>query len=201
MSPLHVRAERCPAWWVLGCRYTLLLTSEDSGGAFSLFEFVVAPGRGAPLHTHGREDETFHVLEGEVEFNAGGQVIHAEPGSVVFAPRGVAHGFRNVGIAEARLLCLITPGGLEHFFTEAGVPAWDRTSLPPAPTAEDIARLLAAALDHGIEVHEACSGEAAGTLPLSEPSSQVEYTVDAHCLERLAGSVRALGGRSKPVGV
>ncbi len=152
LSPLHVRPERCPAWWVLGNRYTLLLTSQDSGGACSLFEVAVAPGRGVALHTHKREDETFHVLEGEIEFSAGGQPIHAEPGSVVFAPRGVAHGFQNVGTAEARLLCLATPGGLEQFFTEAGVPAGDRTSLPPAPTLEDIQRLLQATLNHGIEI-------------------------------------------------
>ena len=151
LSPLHVRPERCPAWWVLGSRYTLLLTSEDSGGACSLFEVVVAPGRGPALHVHRREDETFHVLAGEIEFNAGGQPIHAEPGSVVFAPRGIAHGFHNVGTDEARLLCLAMPGGLEQFFTEAGVPAGDRTSLPPTPTPEDIQRLLQAALNHGIE--------------------------------------------------
>jgi quercetin dioxygenase-like cupin family protein len=152
LLPLHVRAETRPAWWVAGCRYTLVITAEDSGGALSLFEIAVPPGRGVPLHTHRREDETFWVAEGEVAFSAGGQAIQARPGSVVFAPRGVAHSFYNVGSGDARLLCAAMPGGLERFFTEAGVPAQDRTSVPPAMAPEDGARLLRAALDHGIEV-------------------------------------------------
>lgn len=158
LSPLHVRSERCPVWWVMGSRYTLLLTAEDSGGAFSLLKLVVPAGRGAPLHTHTHEDETFHVTVGEVEFSTGGQAIHARLGSVVFAPRGVSHGFFNVGTEDACLLCMITPGGLERFYTDAGVPAWDRASLPPAPTPEDIERLRWAALRYSIEVHGADDG-------------------------------------------
>jgi quercetin dioxygenase-like cupin family protein len=158
---------------VLGCRYTLLMTADDSGGAVSLVECTLPAGRGAPLHTHRREDETFHVVEGEVAFSVGGQAIHAQPGSVVFAPRGVAHGFHNVGAGAARLLCAAMPGGLERFFTEAGVPAQDRTSLPPLPTPEDIERLLRAAPIHGIEVHEPYhrgGGKAAETARLEVPS-------------------------------
>jgi quercetin dioxygenase-like cupin family protein len=152
LLPLHVRAETRPAWWVAGCRYTLLVTAEDSGGAASLFEIAVPQGHGALLHMHRREDETFHVVEGEVAFSAGGQAIQARPGSVVFAPRGVAHSFYNVGAGEARMMCTATPGGMERFFTDAGVPAQDRTSVPPVMTPEDGARLLRAALEHGIEV-------------------------------------------------
>ena len=169
MAPLHLRAERCPAWWVLGNRYTFLIVAEDSAGVFSLAEIVVPPRRGTPLHTHRREDETFHVIEGEVEFTAGGQTFHAQPGSVVFGPRGVPHSFCNVGDLNARMLCVATPGGLERFFTEAGVPASDRTSVPPAPTPEDIERLRQAAPNHGIEAHDPCAGEPAGSLPLFRP--------------------------------
>ncbi|MBV9748939.1 MAG: cupin domain-containing protein [Acetobacteraceae bacterium] len=154
LSPLHIRSERCPVWWVLGSRYTLLLTAEDSGGAFSLLKVVVPAGRGSPLHTHAHEDETFHVIEGEVEFSTGGQAIHARLGSVVFGPRGVSHSFCNVGTENACLLCIITPGGLERFFMDGGVPAWDRASPPPAPTPEDIERVRWAALKYGLELHD-----------------------------------------------
>ncbi len=185
LAPLHLRSERCPVWWVLGSRYTLLLTAEDSGGAFSLIELVVPAGRGLPLHTHRREDETFRVLEGEVEFSAGGQTTHARLSSVVFGPRGIPHSFHNVGTGDACLLCMVTPGGLERFLTEAGVPAWDRTTPPPAPTPEDIERLRRAALKHDIEVHDpGDNGEAASILP---PSGF-----------QLVGGA-ALGGSSKPM--
>ena len=175
-SPLHVRSERRPVWWVLGSRYTLLLTAEDSGGALSLIKLVVPAGRGAPLHTHKHEDETFHVVEGEVDFTTGGQAIHARLGSVVFGPRGVSHSFCNVGSGDACLLCMITPGGLERFFTDAGVPAWDRALPPPAPMPEDIERLRLAAVKYGIDVHDPGSdGELASRLPSSGCPSHVGY--------------------------
>ncbi len=181
LSPLHVRSERCPVWWLLGSRYTILLTAEDCGGAFSLLKLVVPPGRGSPLHTHTQEDETFHVVEGEVEFSTGGQALQARLGSVVFGPRGVSHGFCNVGSRDASLLCMITPGGLERFFMDAGVPACDRASLPPAPTPEDIERLRRAAPRHGIEVHDLDdSYELTGWLPPSALPPHIGQVGDAH---------------------
>ncbi len=168
---------------MLGNRYTLLLTAEDSGGAFSLLKVVVPAGRNSSLHTHAHEDETFLVIEGEVEFSTGGQTIHARPGSVVFGPRGVSHSFCNVGTGDACLLCMITPGGLERFLTDAGVPACDRALPPPAPTPEDMERVRWAALRYGIEVHDPGErDEFATRLPPSGISSQMGRMDDTHYL-------------------
>jgi quercetin dioxygenase-like cupin family protein len=152
MLPLVTRTEDRPAWWVVGDRYTVLLSAEETGGLFSLFEFVVPAGRGSPPHVHHREDETFHVIAGEVEFTVDGTAHRVGPGGVVFGARGVPHNFRNVGEAEARMIVVTTPGGLERFFAEAGVPAADRTSTPPAPTDEDKKRMLSIARGHGVEL-------------------------------------------------
>lgn len=70
---------------------------------------------GPPLHHH-EFDETFHVLEGELTFLVGDEVVTAGPGSTTVAPRGVDHTVANVADAPARYLLVCTPGGFERMF-------------------------------------------------------------------------------------
>ena len=49
--------------WVVGDRYTIKASGEDTGGAFALFEAIVPPQAGPPPHVHHREDEAFYFLE------------------------------------------------------------------------------------------------------------------------------------------
>jgi mannose-6-phosphate isomerase-like protein (cupin superfamily) len=50
--------------WVIGDRYTIKCSGNDTRGAYALLEAVVPPGAGPPPHIHSREDEAFFVLEG-----------------------------------------------------------------------------------------------------------------------------------------
>ena len=93
------------------------VSSEASGGAFSLFE-EVPPLADTPLHVHRNEDELFYVLEGEHVFRVGGDEFTVGPGGCVFAPRGLPHSQRRVVPGEGRQLVLTTPGGLDGFFRE-----------------------------------------------------------------------------------
>jgi len=61
----------------------------------------------------------------------GDQSVHAGPGSFVFLPRDVPHTFVVEGDVPARMLTLLTPGGGEGVFIEAGRPA-EGDGLPPA---------------------------------------------------------------------
>ena len=141
-----------PAFWVMGDRYTVLLSASETGGAFTLFEFVVPPGRGSPPHIHHREDETFLVVAGEVEFVLGGVAAVVGMGAIVFGARGVPHSFRNVGATDARMIVTVTPGGLEAFFAAVGVPAADRDAIPPAPSPAGKERIREIAPAFGIEL-------------------------------------------------
>ena len=60
-------------------------------------------------HTHGDHADTFYVLEGEVEFTVGDDTVRAGPGTVVCAPPGARHGFRNGGSGRARVLNIHAP--------------------------------------------------------------------------------------------
>jgi quercetin dioxygenase-like cupin family protein len=89
---------------------------EQTEGALTAFETVVAPGEGPPLHTHANEDESLYVLDGGVRFKLGDEIRAAPAGSFVFIPRGAPHTWQNVGDGPARVLIHFTPSGMERFF-------------------------------------------------------------------------------------
>jgi quercetin dioxygenase-like cupin family protein len=114
-------------------------TAESTGGAFGLVESWVPAGASPPLHVHRREDESFWVLAGHVRFRCGDEDIDAGPGSFVFLPRDVPHTFVVEGNQTAHLLTLLTPGGFERYFVDAGRPP-EGPGLPP-PGPPDVAKL------------------------------------------------------------
>ncbi len=101
----------------LGCRDRFLVDSKDWGGHFAVVEHLLAPRAiAAPLHRHTREDEFSLILEGRVWFVVNGEEHVAGVGDLVFKPRGEWHTFFNAGDEPARLLEMISPGGLEEAF-------------------------------------------------------------------------------------
>jgi mannose-6-phosphate isomerase-like protein (cupin superfamily) len=81
----------------------------------TLLEVTFDPGRGVEPHLHKRHSDSFYVLEGEVEFHIGDEVVHGVPGTYVLAPPNVVHWFRNVSSARVRMLNLHTPGGFAQY--------------------------------------------------------------------------------------
>lgn len=149
------RAKHAPSGegksvWLVGDLLTVKLESEDTGGACSLVEETSPPQGGPPPHIHHNVDETLYVLEGEVEFMAGEQTIPASVGAAVYIPRGTLHTFRNVGTSPSRILALISPGGLEKFFLEAGEPATEGSS--PPQSEPDVGRIVEIGQEYGLEI-------------------------------------------------
>ena len=121
-SRTHTAPGEGQSVWLVGDLIEVRLSAEDTGGAYSMIEETTPPGGGPPPHLHANEDEAFCVLEGEVEFLLGEGTIPAGVGTCVHAPKGTLHTFRNVGTSPSRVLAVITPGGFERFFLEAGEP-------------------------------------------------------------------------------
>ena len=84
----------------------------------SLIEFEVAPGGGVQPHFHKGHSDSFYVLEGEIEFHVGDEVVLGSPGTYVREPPGVVHSFSNVSDSPAKLLNLHTPGGFVEYRRE-----------------------------------------------------------------------------------
>jgi quercetin dioxygenase-like cupin family protein len=142
-SVTHFPPGQGKAFFAAGELVTLKVAGEDTGGAYSLVEEAWPPQAGPPPHIHHTQDETFYVLEGELEFAIDGVSRRAGAGSVVRVPKGVLRAYKNVGSGPAKSVVVFTPGGFEGFFEKVGEPTTE-SSFPLAGP-PDVERLLAAA--------------------------------------------------------
>src|SRR4051812_24056502 len=150
----HVRLDGAgEARWFVGMLAVIKSRPEETAGLLTTLEIVAPPGAAAPLHTHHAEDEGFLVLEGEVTFQVGDDIIEAKAGDWLFGPRDVPHRF-EVGPNGARMFWTLTPGGFDRFVVAASEPA--RELAPPPSFAPDeafLAWLTQVAADHSITLH------------------------------------------------
>lgn len=140
---------------VVGDTYTVLLRGSDTAGRFALIDMLVPPEGGPPPHRHNF-DETFHVLEGEIEVSLrDDRPIRAGAGETVNVPANAPHSFRNASADQTRLLCFVSPAGLEDYFAGFGDPVPTRTSPAPQLSAGEREQRMANAVelapDYGIE--------------------------------------------------
>jgi quercetin dioxygenase-like cupin family protein len=109
----------------------LLLTGDDTGGAFSLSEYTMpTTGAGPPPHFHETTYEAFYVLRGTLRCTIDGETFLAEAGETVSIPPPSVHWFTAVGSEPAQFLLLVAPAGFEQFFVELGEYVATR---PPGP--------------------------------------------------------------------
>lgn len=115
---------------LMGDTYTILLSGEDTNGRFCLIDMFIPPGGGPPPHRHDFE-ESFTILNGEIEATFRGKKSTVRTGETVVIPANAPHSFKNASSHPARLLCICAPGGQEEFFQEIGVRVATRTTAPP----------------------------------------------------------------------
>src|SRR5918999_751586 len=122
MSPMPrpklVEPGDCRTVQLLGVRFTYKVTSADSGGSLAVLEIEIPAKTLVKPHSHSREDEVTVVLAGTVGVRTGDQVAEAAMGASLVKPRGIAHAMWNSGIEPARVLEILSPGGLEAYFEE-----------------------------------------------------------------------------------
>jgi len=140
------------AFWWLGSLTINKLGGESTHGGLSIVEFWVPAGYAPPVHTHIGRDEAFYIIEGDVSFVCGSQKWQTGPGSLVFLPRDVPHGFRVSDDGPGRALLMGHPAGFENLIRELGEPA-QQLEVPgadvPMPDDDRVAAVWAA---HGVTI-------------------------------------------------
>lgn len=128
--PFTHNRDDAPAYWSNDILWIMLATAQETAGTFSVMEQLCAHQSGPPLHLHATQDETFYVIDGTIEFYAGGQTMTATPGAFIAIPMGTPHWFK-VTSESARVLNAYYPAGFEQVIMGTSHPTTERT-LPPA---------------------------------------------------------------------
>ncbi|HEY2706702.1 MAG TPA: cupin domain-containing protein [Caulobacteraceae bacterium] len=104
-------------------RGRVLVFGHQTGGRYSLMEFIVAPKPAADRadvelgpHRHREIEETFLVRTGTLRFLLGDETFDLCAGDFVRVAPGMRHGFANLSDAPVDLLVSFHPGGFEELF-------------------------------------------------------------------------------------
>jgi len=143
-------ADDGQAFWFLNTLTINKVSSDDSQGQLSIVDHRVPAGFAPPPHIHQASDEALLVLDGQFEGFCGDQAWRAGPGSLVYLPHGIPHGFTVSAAGPGRIIVVVSPGGFDQFVAAAGEPARDLRL--PEPIPPDPALITGLAAAHGIEI-------------------------------------------------
>jgi quercetin dioxygenase-like cupin family protein len=138
--------QNLPHIGLVGDTYTITVSGEDTAGRFCVIDMHIPPGGGPPPHRHDFE-ETFIVLEGEMQATFRGKKSIVAAGETINVPANAPHQFHNISSAPTRLLCICSPAGQERFFQEVGVRVATRTTPPPKLDEKQQAAFMKKALE------------------------------------------------------
>ena len=124
------KEQSLPHIGLVGDTYTITVSGPDTAGRFCVIDMHIPPGGGPPPHRHDFE-ETFILLEGEIEATFRDKKSIVRAGDTVNIPANAPHQFHNASSQPTRLLCICSPAGQENFFIEVGTPVVTRTTPPP----------------------------------------------------------------------
>lgn len=149
-SGLVLAADEGQAFYFLNCLAINKVGTGDSQGLLTIADHRMPSGFAPPPHIHEASDEAFLVLDGDLEGFCGDERWQAGPGSLVYLPHGVPHGFTVSAAGPGRILVVVSPGGFDQFVAAAGTPATElRLPEPVAPDPVLVTQLAAA---HGIRI-------------------------------------------------
>jgi quercetin dioxygenase-like cupin family protein len=143
-------ADEGQAFWFLNTLTINKIGSDDTEGRLSVVDHRVPPGFAPPPHIHLASDEALLIVDGELEGFCGDQKWQAGPGSLVFMPRGIPHGFTLSEASPGRIIIVVSPGGFDQFVAAASEPA--QALRLPEPVPPDPAVITQIAAAHGIQI-------------------------------------------------
>jgi quercetin dioxygenase-like cupin family protein len=129
-SPKVVAPGAGPTVKLFGVRFTYKVVSDDCGGTLAVMEVEIPPATLVKPHSHAREDEFSLVQSGTVGVRIGDQLLTAEQGSWLVKPRGMPHAMWNAGSEPARVVEIVSPGGLEDYFVRLAPILTERRTPP-----------------------------------------------------------------------
>jgi quercetin dioxygenase-like cupin family protein len=128
---------------VVGEQITVLASGEATNG-YEIFLQTGPEGSGPPPHSHDW-DESFFVIEGDIDFGIGAEQMVAKPGTLVHLPAGTMHWFR-FGKGSGKMISMTSRFGASKLFADI-----DR-EVPPGPP--DLEKVITIARRNGLTVDD-----------------------------------------------
>jgi quercetin dioxygenase-like cupin family protein len=98
--------------WRPGAETRMLISAANGATQLCIFEQWIAPGAGAPTHSHPVE-EVLTVLSGEAEMWMGDLRTIVSTGQSLIVPAGRTHGFRNCGTTTLHIHAVLASAVFE----------------------------------------------------------------------------------------
>ena len=141
-KPFVVQPETyAPTLNIVGEHCTVLASGEKTEG-YEIFWQRGPEGSGPPPHSHPW-DESFYVLDGQVDFGIGSESMSATPGTLVHLPAGTVHWFR-FGSGGGAMLSMTSRLGASKMFTDIAREV--------APVNPDLDQLAEVGGRHGLKL-------------------------------------------------
>lgn len=103
---------------IFGVRARITRSANTTDGSFVEMECMVEPGAGTMVHYHPEQEESFEVVEGELEVLRDGRWTPVRAGETYTVPRGAVHAWRNAAVLPARFVNVHRPAlGFEAHMT------------------------------------------------------------------------------------
>jgi len=95
----------------------LKISSKDTGGELSIFEYTGLGKVGPMLHVHFKQDEIFMVISGKYRFVVGDETHTLSAGQTIFLPRNIPHTWIQLSDTGKMIYFLQPAGKMEEFFS------------------------------------------------------------------------------------
>jgi quercetin dioxygenase-like cupin family protein len=119
MKPATISAAARRSVSLYDVRFEYAIEAAATDGGIAVLEVTIPPRTLVKPHEHSREDELTYIVSGQVGCRLGDLVTEAiTAGSSLVKPRNVPHAMWNVTDEPARILEIVSPGGLEEYFEE-----------------------------------------------------------------------------------
>jgi mannose-6-phosphate isomerase-like protein (cupin superfamily) len=115
--------------WRPGVETRMLLSAATGATGLCIFEQWVAPGAGAPTHSHPVE-EVLTVREGEAEMWIGETHVTVTAGQSLLIPANLKHGFRSSGSGTLHVHAVLASPIFEAWPEGAAEPVRRWTGAP-----------------------------------------------------------------------
>jgi quercetin dioxygenase-like cupin family protein len=129
-----VQPAEGPSYWqpvpASGHADPTLVPANTRFGGLSMGYQTIAPGGRVREHSHGAQVELQICVRGRGQVRVDGVSHPLVPGTACFLGLDVKHEILNEGEGELKMLWVVAPPGLEHFFAAIGRPRRPGDAIP-----------------------------------------------------------------------